>query len=95
MLTYECLELRTSPVRMIIATLLYLLWQVVSMTPLAMFVVHVTTGHGEANITLLPIESGARSLDGSPYGFYFIRSPSRNSTRWTVSIEGELDRIVL
>ena len=55
----------------------------------ALFVAHLATGHGVANITLLPIESGARSLDGSQYGFYFIRSPSRTSTRWTISIEGE------
>ncbi len=44
-----------------------------------------------ANITLLPLSSGAAALDGSPYGFYFEKYagnvPAHNG-RWTISIEG-------
>jgi len=46
-----------------------------------------------ANITLLPLSTGAASLDGSPYGFYFVPYHSEpavpaQSTHWTISIQG-------
>jgi hypothetical protein len=43
-----------------------------------------------APLTLLPQDAGTESpacLDGSPYGFYLVRSTT-NSTKWTISIEG-------
>jgi len=42
---------------------------------------------GEAPLTLLPLDTEAACLDGSPYGFYFVPSTT-NSTKWTVSIQG-------
>lgn len=45
----------------------------------------VTTG--AAPITWLPASTQAACLDGSPYGFYHVPSPS-NSTKWTVFLEG-------
>lgn len=44
-----------------------------------------------SDITLLPLESGAAALDGSPYGFYFVRYSGHvqaYKNRWTISIEG-------
>ena len=43
-----------------------------------------------APLTLLPQDTGTDSpacLDGSPYGFYFAKSPT-NSTKWTISLQG-------
>lgn len=44
-----------------------------------------------SDITLLPLSTGAAALDGSPYGFYFVKYsgdiPAHN-TRWTIAIEG-------
>ena len=45
---------------------------------------------GAGDLVLVPQDKGALSpacLDGSPYGFYFVPSPT-NSTKWTVSISG-------
>ena len=44
-----------------------------------------------ANITLLPLSTGAAALDGSPYGFYFEKyagDVTAQSHRWTISLEG-------
>lgn len=44
-----------------------------------------------ANITLLSLSTGAAALDGSPYGFYFVKyegDVSAHRDRWTISIEG-------
>ena len=44
-----------------------------------------------SNITLLPLSTGAKSLDGSPYGFYFVPyhgDVDAHKTRWTISIAG-------
>lgn len=49
-------------------------------------VVQEVSQHGAVNITLLPLSTGAAALDGSPYGFFFIRSAT--STQWTISIQG-------
>ena len=43
---------------------------------------------GAVNITLLPLETGAAALDGSTYGFFFVRADNPKETRWTMSIEG-------
>ena len=56
-------------------------------TVIASMLVAGGIGRGEVNITLLPLETGAAALDGSPYGFFFV--PSTTSTRWTISIEGQ------
>ena len=42
-----------------------------------------------ANLTLLPLETGAACLDGSPYGYYFVPSAGNNaSAPWTISFMG-------
>ena len=44
-----------------------------------------------SNITLLPLSTGAAALDGSPYGFYFVKYAGdvpAHRNRWTISIEG-------
>lgn len=46
------------------------------------------TGHGAVNITLLPMSTGAAALDGSPYGFFFVKASNPAEKRWTISIEG-------
>ena len=38
-------------------------------------------------LTLLPSETGALCLDGSPYGFYFVPSTT-GSKSWTIMIQG-------
>jgi hypothetical protein len=38
-------------------------------------------------LQLLPESTGAKCLDGSPYGYYFVPSPT-HSKKWTISIEG-------
>lgn len=43
----------------------------------------LTTG----NLNLLPLETEAACLDGSPYGFYFNPSTS-GDTRWNINIQG-------
>jgi hypothetical protein len=42
---------------------------------------------GSAPITFLPLSTQAACLDGGPYGFYFVPSPSA-STKWTVYLQG-------
>ena len=41
----------------------------------------------EVNITLLPLSTGAAALDGTPYGFFFVKG-SGGSKQWTISIQG-------
>ena len=51
----------------------------------------VMAGSTISNITLLPLETGAAALDGSPYGFYFIKYSgdiAEHRNRWTISIQG-------
>ena len=42
---------------------------------------------GVAPLTLLDLDTGARCLDGTPYGFYFVPSKT-NSKLWTIDIQG-------
>ena len=40
-----------------------------------------------ANLTLIPLDTGAACLDGSAYGHYFTPSPS-GSDQWTIFLQG-------
>ena len=40
-----------------------------------------------SNFIKLPLDTEAACLDGSNYGFYYVKSKT-NSTKWTISIEG-------
>jgi hypothetical protein len=49
------------------------------------------TATPSANLTLLPLSTGAAALDGSPYGFYLVPYEgdiAAHRHRWTISIEG-------